>query len=68
MAQGMVFEGMLHGLEDLGFTVEIQQIYYLFDLMRQMEFGFGEEFHIAVGRFSQDQEGIAVFKISAMGP
>jgi len=67
VAQGMVREGMLHGGQDLGFAVELHQLHNLFDLMGQTEFGFGEEFNIAVGGFSQGQQGVAVFEVGAVG-
>ena len=67
VAQGMVREGVSHGLQDFRFPVQVHQLHNFFDLMGQTELGFGEEFDIAVRRFSQGQEGIAVFKIGAVG-
>jgi len=58
---------MLDGGKDLGLTIEIDQIYDLFDLMGQMKFGSGQEFHIAVGRIPEGKQGVPVLKISAMG-
>lgn len=68
VAQGMVIEGVLHGLKDFGFPIEIDQFHNFFDLMGEVEFGFGKEFHIMVSSFSQGENGIAVFKIGALGP
>lgn len=67
MAQGVMAQGMFDSLKDLGFTVEIDQVYNLFDLMGQMKFGLGEALEVAVGGFPQGKQGIPVFKISAMG-
>lgn len=67
MAQGVMVEGMLDGGKDLGLTIEIDQVYDLFDLMGQMKLGSGEELQIAVGRIPQGKQSITVLKVSAMG-
>jgi len=67
VAQGVMAQGMLHGGQDLGFTVEIDQFNNLFDLMGQMQFGLGQGFYVLMGRIPQGQQGIPVLKISAMG-
>jgi len=64
VAQGVVVQGMVDGLKDLGFTVEVDQFHDLFDLMGQMKFGFGQKFQIVAGRLAEGQEGIPVLKIS----
>lgn len=58
---------MVDGGKDLGLTIEIDQIYDLFDLMGQMKFGSGQEFQIAMGRIPQGKQSITVLKVSAMG-
>jgi hypothetical protein len=68
VAQGVVVEGMLHGLKDFGFAVEVHEFDHLFDLRGEVEFGFGKEFQVMVSRFPQGEEKIAVFKIGALGP
>jgi len=67
VAQGVMAEGMLDGGPDLGLTVQIDQIDDLFHLMGQIKLGSGQPFQVAMGRIPEGKEGIAVFKVSALG-
>jgi len=52
---GVVVKGMIHGPQDLGFAVKIDQADNLLELIKRMKFGFGEGLDIAASRLSQGQ-------------
>jgi len=53
VTQGMITESMIHGLKDLGLTIEIDQSNNLLELIKGMEFGFCQGLDITAGCLSQ---------------
>lgn len=53
MAHSMVAEGMVHGPQDLGLTVEVNQTDDLFELIEGVKFGFGQGLDVAASRIPQ---------------
>jgi hypothetical protein len=53
VAHGMVAKGMVHGPQDLGLTVEVNQTDDLFELIEGVKLGFGQGLDIAASRIPQ---------------
>jgi hypothetical protein len=53
VTQGIITESMIHGLKDLGLTIEIDQSNNLLELIKGMEFGFCQGLDITAGRLPQ---------------
>ena len=67
MAHGMVAKGMIHGPQDLGLSIEVDQTDDPLELVKGVKLGFGQGLDIATSRFSQGQQGVTVLKVSGLG-
>jgi len=55
VAQGIITEGMIHGLKDFGLTVEVDESHDLFELIKGVEFGFCQGLDITASRLPQGE-------------
>ena len=67
VTHGMVVKGMIHGPQDLGLSVEVDEADNLVELIKGVKLGFGQGLDIAVSRLSQGQQGIPVLKVNGLG-